>query len=78
MPLQPRLHNSIYFYVFIEKIYKLPFLKHNMQKKVTLSVDSNIYKKFQEFCEKNAIMLSKKIEICMEDIMKNKKVKDEK
>jgi hypothetical protein len=33
-----------------------------MQKKVTLSLDDKVYKKFQEFCEKNDIMLSKRIE----------------
>ena len=33
-----------------------------MQKKVTLSLDSEIYSEFQEFCEKNDVMLSKRIE----------------
>lgn len=33
-----------------------------MQKKVTLSLDSDVYKKFQEFCEDNDIMLSKRVE----------------
>jgi hypothetical protein len=33
-----------------------------MQKKVTLSLDDKVYKKFQDFCEKNDIMLSKRIE----------------
>ncbi|MFA5174256.1 MAG: hypothetical protein WC438_03685 [Candidatus Pacearchaeota archaeon] len=33
-----------------------------MQKKVTLSLDSETYQKFQEFCEENDIMLSKRIE----------------
>jgi len=33
-----------------------------MQKKVTLSIDQEVYKKFQEFCEENDIMLSKRIE----------------
>jgi len=32
-------------------------------KKVTLSIDTSIYKKFQEYCDENAIMLSKKVEI---------------
>ena len=32
------------------------------QKKVTLSLDEELYKKFQEFCEENEIMLSKRIE----------------
>lgn len=33
-----------------------------MQKKVTLSIDDKLYKRFQEFCEKNDIMVSKRIE----------------
>lgn len=33
-----------------------------MQKKVTLSVDSETYSEFQKFCEENDIMLSKRIE----------------
>lgn len=33
-----------------------------MQKKVTLSLDENIYKNFQDFCEANDLMLSKRIE----------------
>lgn len=33
-----------------------------MQKKVTLSLDDEVYAKFQEFCEDNDIMLSKRVE----------------
>lgn len=33
-----------------------------MQKKVTLSLDSKIYEKFQKFCEQNDIILSKRVE----------------
>ncbi len=39
-----------------------------MQKKVTLSIDDKIYKDFQKYCESNAIMLSKKIEIVMKNL----------
>jgi len=46
-----------------------------MKKKVTLSIDSEIYQKFQKFCEKNAIMLSKKIELIMEKIMEEERKK---
>jgi len=35
---------------------------HFMQKKVTLSIDEEVYKNFQEFCTENDIMLSKRIE----------------
>lgn len=31
-------------------------------KKVTLSIDEDIYSEFQDFCEKNDVMLSKRIE----------------
>ena len=40
------------------------------KKKVTLSVDASIYGKFQKYCEKNAIMLSKRIEIFMDELVK--------
>jgi hypothetical protein len=35
------------------------------KQKATLSLDSDIYKKFQKYCEANAILLSKKVEIFM-------------
>jgi len=31
-------------------------------KKVTLSLDEDVYKKFQKFCEENDVMLSKRVE----------------
>ena len=34
----------------------------NIKKKVTLSLNADTYKKFQRYCEENAIMLSKKVE----------------
>jgi len=40
-----------------------------MKKKVTLSLDDKVYKNFQRYCEENAIMLSKKVEIIMKNIM---------
>ncbi len=40
-----------------------------MQKKVTLSIDRRVYDSFKKFCDKNAIMLSKRIEIEMKKIM---------
>ncbi len=43
--------------------------------KATLSFDSDIYRNFQKYCQENAIMLSRKIEIIMEKIMKEKKKK---
>jgi len=40
------------------------------QKNVTLSLDENIYEKYKEFCKKNAIALSRSIEVFMEERMK--------
>jgi len=42
------------------------------KKKVTLSIDSRVYDTFRKYCEENAIMLSKKIEIIMRSTLKNK------
>ena len=44
-----------------------------MQKKVTLSLDNKVYLDFQKYCNENAIMLSKKIEIEMQKIMEKEK-----
>lgn len=44
-----------------------------MNKKVTLSFDDKIYEKFKKFCRDNAIMLSKRLEIEIERIMKENK-----
>lgn len=33
--------------------------------KVTLSIDKEVYSKFQKYCKENAIMLSKRIELEM-------------
>jgi hypothetical protein len=52
----------------------------NMKKKVTLSLDSRTYSDFRNYCEENAIMLSKKIEIFINEFLKEKhdlKVKKE-
>ena len=42
-----------------------------MQKKVTLSLSDKVYDPFKKYCNDNAIMLSKKIELVMVDILKN-------
>ena len=44
-----------------------------MQKKVTLSFDKKVYENFKNFCRNNAIMLSRKLKIEMEKIMKKGK-----
>ena len=45
-----------------------------MKKKVTLSLDADIYDKFQKYCEENAIMLSKKIELWIKDFLKSERL----
>jgi len=42
------------------------------KKKVTLSIDEKIYDRYREYCEKNALMLSKKVELFMEKELKEK------
>ena len=41
------------------------------QKNVTLSLDEEIYEKYQEYCKRNAIALSKSIELFMQKKIKN-------
>ncbi|MBT4824279.1 hypothetical protein HN695_02355 [Candidatus Woesearchaeota archaeon] len=38
-----------------------------VQKNVTLSIDEDVYQKYQIFCEKNTIALSKSIEKFMKE-----------
>ena len=47
------------------------------KKKVTLSVNSDVYDSFQRFCDENAIMLSKRVELFMKEQLEeyNGKVK---
>lgn len=46
-----------------------------MQEKVTISLDDKVLKEFREFCEKNDIMLSKRIErLLSEHLAENKKL----
>jgi len=42
------------------------------RKNVTLSLEEGVYEKYQEYCTKNAVALSRSIELFME-----KKLKDE-
>ena len=44
-----------------------------VKKKVTLSLETRTYEDFQKYCEENAIMLSRKIEIWIEDFLKEQK-----
>jgi len=55
-----------------------------MQKKVTLSLDDELYANFQKYCEDNEVMLSKRVERLIREHMddnstaKSKKSKGEK
>jgi len=44
-----------------------------MKKKVTLSIDKKIYSDFQKFCEENALIISKKIELMIKEVLKKTK-----
>lgn len=46
-----------------------------MRKKVTLSLDAGIYRDFQDYCDKNDIMLSRKIERLLKEFMDKKEEK---
>jgi len=44
------------------------------KKRVTLFVNSEIYEKYKQYCEKNGLILSKRFEIFMEnELKKNQK-----
>ena len=45
------------------------------KRKVTLSVDSAVYLAYQKYCEENAILLSKKIELFMKKELEEAKKK---
>jgi len=55
----------------IFKYYK--YVLFYMQKKVTLSIDEEVYEKFQKFCEENDIMLSKRIERLIKEHLEERK-----
>lgn len=40
------------------------------QKNVTLSLDEDTYEKYKDFCKKNAVALSRSIEVFMEEKVK--------
>ncbi len=40
------------------------------QKNVTLSLDEGTYEEYKEFCKKNAVALSRSIEVFMEEKIK--------
>ena len=45
----------------------------NLKQKVTLSIESKTYNSYKKYCEENAIMLSKKIELFMKKELEESK-----
>ncbi len=59
--------------VELEKpVFEVKELKYEGKRKVTLSIESKIYDDFKKFCDENAVMLSKKVENVMKELMKKK------
>jgi len=60
-------------------LYRTPICLHlysnegnkMVQKNVTLSLDGDTYEKYKEFCKKNAVALSRSIEVFMEETTRN-------
>jgi hypothetical protein len=50
-------------------------MKKQKKQKVTLSIDSDTYDDYRDFCEEHALMLSKKIEIFMKNELEEVKLK---
>lgn len=54
--------------------------KRGLKRRITLSVDSKIYDRYRDYCGKNGIILSKRVEMFMkgelEKISKEKKGED--
>ena len=61
------LYSIIYLHLYSNEV------SHMVQKNVTLSLDANIYDNYKEFCKKNAIALSRSIEVFMEEKTKKEK-----
>jgi len=58
-------------YIDLSFIYICIQIGDNMvQKNVTLSLDENTYEKYRDFCKKNAVALSRSIEVFMEEKIK--------
>jgi len=48
------------------------------RKTVALSIDEEIYKKYKKYCEKNSIILSRKVENFMKNELKREEKNDRK
>ena len=63
------LYSCSFIYICIHLQYKWGMKM--VQKNVTLSLDEDTYEKYREFCKKNAVALSRSIEVFMEEKTKN-------
>lgn len=56
------------FYIDVHSFTFVSIWRVDMsQKNVTLSLDEDTYEKYKEFCKKNAVALSRSIEVFMEE-----------
>ena len=44
------------------------------KKRVNLSLDKNVYRLFQKYCEENGMVISKKVELYMREELRNKRI----
>ena len=42
-----------------------------MKKKVSMTIDDDVFEEFREYCEANGMKISTKVEAMMKDTMKN-------
>lgn len=76
-------------YVFTERFIYKPYLPVNTlehmckevmqmpKKNVTLSVDLNLYENYVKYCKKRGLVVSRQVEMMIEEQMKNGVNKDE-
>jgi len=50
-------------------------MKKSKKQKVTVSIDTDIYAQYRDYCEENAFMLSKKLELFMKKELEEAKQK---
>lgn len=50
-------------------------MKKSNKQKVTISIQSDVYNAYRDYCEENAFMLSKKIELFMKKELEEAKSK---
>ncbi len=46
---------------------------YNMKKRINITIDDKLVEQFQDYCKKNAMKVSSKIELLIKDEIKNEK-----